>query len=75
MMANGQYVNLLCLSFFTVSIEGHTTMACPHRVVTDHGILPTSHRNTKNPIDFVFKRQLQPRIPPVSLFVRHSTVF
>jgi len=62
-------------SLSTASLEGHTTMSCPHRVVTDHGILPTSHRNTKNPIDFVFKRQLQPRIPPVSPYVFKRQTF
>ncbi|KAG7538345.1 WD40-repeat-containing domain superfamily [Arabidopsis suecica] len=59
------YIDCPMKPCFLCKMPGHTTMSCPHRVVTDHGILPTSHRNTKNPIDFVFKRQLQPRIPPI----------
>ncbi|XP_024012133.1 protein DAMAGED DNA-BINDING 2 isoform X2 [Eutrema salsugineum] len=59
------YIDCPMKPCFLCKMPGHTTMSCPHRVVTDHGILPTSHRNTKNPIDFVFKRQLQSRIPPI----------
>ncbi|CAF1891915.1 unnamed protein product [Brassica oleracea var. botrytis] len=59
------YIDCPMKPCFLCKMPGHTTMSCPHRVVTDHRILPTSHRNTKNPIDFVFMRQLQPRIPPI----------
>uniref|UniRef100_A0A1J3IUR7 UV-damaged DNA-binding protein 2 n=1 Tax=Noccaea caerulescens TaxID=107243 RepID=A0A1J3IUR7_NOCCA len=59
------YIDCPMKPCFLCKMPGHTTMSCPHRVVTGHGTLPTSHRNTKNPIDFVFKRQLQPRIPPI----------
>ncbi|KAH0937427.1 hypothetical protein HID58_004888 [Brassica napus] len=59
------YIDCPMKPCFLCKMPGHTTMSCSHRVVTDHGILPTSHRNTKNPIDFVFMRQLQPRIPPI----------
>ncbi|KAL1193126.1 Protein DAMAGED DNA-BINDING 2 [Cardamine amara subsp. amara] len=57
------YIDCPMKPCFLCKMPGHTTMSCPYRVAIDHGILPTSHRNTKNPIDFVFKRQLQPRIP------------
>ncbi|CAA7032294.1 unnamed protein product [Microthlaspi erraticum] len=59
------YIDCPMKPCFLCKMPGHTTMSCPHRVVTSHGTLPTSHRNTKNPMEFVFKRQLQPRIPPI----------
>ncbi|KFK27398.1 hypothetical protein AALP_AA8G377800 [Arabis alpina] len=59
------YIDCPMKPCYLCKMPGHTTMSCPHRIVTGHGIVPSSHRNTKNSIDFVFKRQLQPRIPPI----------
>lgn len=49
-------------------IEGHTTMTCPHRVATEFGVIPASHKNTRNALLYVFERQFKPHIPPVSPF-------
>ncbi|XP_058099653.1 protein DAMAGED DNA-BINDING 2 [Magnolia sinica] len=48
---------------FLCKKPGHTTMACPHRVATEHGIIPAPRRNTRNPLDYVFERQLSTNIP------------
>lgn len=42
-------------------------MTCPHRVATEHGVVPAPHRSAGNPIEFIFNRQLSPGIQPVSL--------
>lgn len=47
-------------------LEGHTTMTCPHRVATEHGVIPAPHKNTQNPVEFIFERQLRPGIASVS---------
>lgn len=49
--------------------EGHTTMSCPHRVATEYGVTPASHRNAGNPVEYVFERQLRPNMPHVSVFL------
>ncbi|MBA0873708.1 hypothetical protein Goshw_006097 [Gossypium schwendimanii] len=49
---------------FLCKMPGHTTMTCPHRVATEHGVVPAPHVNTQNPVEFVFERQLKPRITP-----------
>ncbi|CAN8253233.1 unnamed protein product [Cochlearia groenlandica] len=59
------YIDCPMKPCFLCKLPGHTTMSCPHRVAIDQGILKNSHRNTKNHIDFVFKRQIHPRIPPI----------
>ncbi|KAE8732348.1 Protein DAMAGED DNA-BINDING 2 [Hibiscus syriacus] len=48
-----------------LNMEGHTTMTCPHRVATEHGVIPAPHINTQNPVEFIFERQLRPRITPI----------
>lgn len=49
------------------TLKGHTTMSCPHRVTTEHGVMPAPHKNTQNPVEFIFERQLRPRITSVSI--------
>lgn len=44
---------------------GHTTMTCPHKVATEHGVVPALHRNAKNPLEFVLERQLRPQFRSV----------
>lgn len=41
-------------------------MTCPHKVASEHGVVPAPHRNTQNPAEYVFERQLVPRIRQVS---------
>lgn len=54
--------------FFCVDFgnEGHTTMTCPHKVATEHGVVQAPNRNTRSSLDYVFRRQLRPDIPAVS---------
>ncbi|GLT73345.1 hypothetical protein SLA2020_452120 [Shorea laevis] len=46
-------------------MPGHTTVTCPHRVATEHGVIPAPRRNTSNPLQYVFERQLRPGILPI----------
>ncbi|GLT81707.1 hypothetical protein SLE2022_001430 [Rubroshorea leprosula] len=56
------YIDCPMKPCFLCKMPGHTTMSCPHRVVTEHGVIPAPHRDTQNPVEFVFGRQLKPRI-------------
>lgn len=55
--------------FNNLGIKGHTTITCPHRVATEFGVVPAPPRNVHNSLEFVFERQLRPRIPKVSLLL------
>ncbi|XP_060203212.1 protein DAMAGED DNA-BINDING 2 isoform X2 [Lycium barbarum] len=46
-------------------VPRHTTVTCPHRVATEYGTVPAPRKNTTNSLEFVFQRQLQPRVPPI----------
>ncbi|KAG4167899.1 hypothetical protein ERO13_A13G224600v2 [Gossypium hirsutum] len=59
------YIDCPMKPCFLCKMPGHTTMACPHRVATEHGVVPAPHVNTQNPVEFVFERQLKPRITPI----------
>lgn len=65
----------LPLSTIYQPIEGHTTMTCPHRVATEFGVIPASHKNTRNALLYVFERQFKPHIPPVSHFLLLLVIF
>lgn len=55
------YIDCPMKPCFLCKMPGHTTMACPHRVASEHGVAPAPHRNTQNPVEYVFERQLIPR--------------
>ncbi|MCD9644522.1 DNA damage-binding protein 2 [Datura stramonium] len=59
------YIDCPMKPCFLCKMPGHTTMTCPHRVATEYGIVPAPRKNTTNPLEFVFQRQLQPRVPPI----------
>lgn len=40
-------------------------MACPHRVATEHGVIPAPRRNNQTSMDFVFERQLMVKVQKV----------
>ncbi|CAO2840836.1 unnamed protein product [Amaranthus hypochondriacus] len=40
-------------------------MTCPHRIATEHGVVPTPRKSTRHSVDFVFARQLRPRVPAI----------
>lgn len=50
---------------FLCKTPGHTTMTCPHRVATEHGVIPAPRRNTLNSFEYVHVRQYQPNIPKI----------
>lgn len=56
------YIDCPMKPCFLCKMPGHTTMACPHRVATEHGVIPAPHRNTLNPLAYVFERQIRPDI-------------
>nr|AND01145.1 putative damaged DNA-binding 2 [Linum usitatissimum] len=58
-------LGLLALILNSVIKYGHTTMSCPHRVAIEHGVVPAPRRSTHSPLDYVFQRQIMPKIPPV----------
>ncbi|CAN1809009.1 Protein DAMAGED DNA-BINDING 2 [Linum perenne] len=59
------YIDCPMKPCFLCKLPGHTTMSCPHRVAIEHGVVPASHRRTHSPLDYVFQRQLMPKIPPI----------
>ncbi|CAN0912945.1 Protein DAMAGED DNA-BINDING 2 [Linum grandiflorum] len=65
------YIDCPMKPCFLCKLPGHTTMSCPHRVAIEHGVVPAPRRSTRSPLDYVFQRQLMPKIPP--LFVVFMT--
>ncbi|KAF3641416.1 Protein DAMAGED DNA-BINDING 2 [Capsicum annuum] len=59
------YIDCPMKPCFLCKMHGHTTMTCPHRVTTDYGIVTAPRKSATNPLEFVFQRQLQPRVPPI----------
>ncbi|XP_024033790.1 protein DAMAGED DNA-BINDING 2 isoform X2 [Citrus clementina] len=57
------YIDCPMKPCFLCKMPGHTTMSCPHRVATEYGVTPASHRNAGNPVEYVFERQLRPNMP------------
>ncbi|KAJ0020433.1 hypothetical protein Pint_32559 [Pistacia integerrima] len=57
------YIDCPMKPCFLCKMPGHTTMSCPHRVAIEHGVTPAPHRNTRNALEYVFERQLRPRMP------------
>ncbi|XP_044483911.1 protein DAMAGED DNA-BINDING 2 isoform X2 [Mangifera indica] len=57
------YVDCPMKPCFLCKMPGHTTMTCPHRVAIEHGVTPAPHRNTHNTLEYVFERELRPRMP------------
>ncbi|XP_077222381.1 damaged DNA binding 2 [Tasmannia lanceolata] len=50
---------------FLCKKPGHTTFTCPHRIATEHGVIPASRRSTRTPLDYVFERQLRANVPTI----------
>ncbi|PSS09485.1 Protein DAMAGED DNA-BINDING like [Actinidia chinensis var. chinensis] len=59
------YVDCPMKPCFLCKMPGHTTMKCPHRIATEHGVIPAPHRTTHNSLDYVFERQLRPGIAKI----------
>lgn len=83
---NPKHVNLLkgrksSRSWF---LAGHTTLTCPHRIATEHGVVAALRKHSMGLVDFVHERQLRHHLPPVCIhlsaalciiFVMTLTVF
>ncbi|KAG4954969.1 hypothetical protein JHK87_040563 [Glycine soja] len=59
------YVDCPMKPCFLCKMPGHTTLTCPHRVSTEHGVVPAPRRKTCKPLDYVFERQLRPSLPSI----------
>ncbi|XP_057536342.1 protein DAMAGED DNA-BINDING 2 [Amaranthus tricolor] len=59
------YIDCPMKPCFLCKMPGHTTMTCPHRIATEHGVAPTPRKSTRHSVDFVFARQLRPRVPAI----------
>ncbi|KAM7522075.1 hypothetical protein LguiA_011977 [Lonicera macranthoides] len=59
------YIDCPMKPCFLCKLPGHTTIACPHRVATEYGVIPASHKRTHNSLEYVLERQLRPKIPKI----------
>ncbi|KAK2969188.1 hypothetical protein RJ640_025901, partial [Escallonia rubra] len=59
------YIDCPMKPCFLCKMPGHTTVTCPHRVATEYGVVPAPRKHTRNSLDYVFERQLKPRIPTI----------
>ncbi|KAH9330599.1 hypothetical protein KI387_002707, partial [Taxus chinensis] len=50
---------------FLCKQPGHTTMTCPHRIATEHGVAPAPRRYILGPFDFVYERQIRNHVNKV----------
>ena len=58
-----------------INAEGHTTVDCPHRAAMEFGVIPASRKRTNNSLDYVFERQMRPRVPSVSFLFEEFISF
>ncbi|TKY56462.1 DAMAGED DNA-BINDING 2 [Spatholobus suberectus] len=59
------YIDCPMKPCFLCKRPGHTTLTCPHRVTTEHGVVPAPRRKTCKPLEYVFERQLRPAMPSI----------
>ncbi|ONH99926.1 hypothetical protein PRUPE_6G058000 [Prunus persica] len=59
------YIDCPMKPCFLCKMPGHTTVACPHRVATEYGVVPAPHKSTRNALEYMFERQIRPRVPPI----------
>uniref|UniRef100_A0A803LXC4 Protein DAMAGED DNA-BINDING 2 n=1 Tax=Chenopodium quinoa TaxID=63459 RepID=A0A803LXC4_CHEQI len=57
------YIDCPMKPCFLCKLPGHTTMNCPHRVATEHGVIPAPRKSTRHSVDYIFERQLRPHVP------------
>ncbi|XP_004490593.1 protein DAMAGED DNA-BINDING 2 [Cicer arietinum] len=57
------YIDCPMKPCFLCKTPGHTTLNCPHRVTSEHGVIPAPRRKTSKPLEYVFERQLRNDIP------------
>ncbi|KAL3649149.1 DNA damage-binding protein 2 [Castilleja foliolosa] len=56
------YIDCPMKPCFLCKMPGHTTVTCPHRVATEYGVAPASHKRTHSSVEYVFERQLKSRV-------------
>lgn len=59
------YIDCPMKPCFLCKLPGHTTMNCPHRVATEHGVIPAPRKSTRHSVDYIFERQLRPHVPAI----------
>ncbi|KAL2898713.1 Protein DAMAGED DNA-BINDING 2 [Bienertia sinuspersici] len=59
------YVDCPMKPCFLCKMPGHTTMTCPHRIATEHGVIPAPRKSTRHSVNYVFERQLRPHVPAI----------
>ncbi|XP_052187831.1 protein DAMAGED DNA-BINDING 2 [Diospyros lotus] len=59
------YIDCPMKPCFLCKMPGHTTMTCPHRVASEHGVVPAPRKNSGSALDYVFERQLRPKVPTI----------
>ncbi|KMT19205.1 hypothetical protein BVRB_1g015970 [Beta vulgaris subsp. vulgaris] len=59
------YIDCPMKPCFLCKLPGHTTMNCPHRVATEHGVVPAPRKSTRHSVDYIFERQLRPHVPAI----------
>ncbi|PWA69615.1 damaged DNA binding 2 [Artemisia annua] len=59
------YIDCPMKPCFLCKLPGHTTVDCPHRVAMEFGVIPASRKRTNNSLDYVFERQMRPRVPSI----------
>ncbi|XAR58913.1 hypothetical protein NMG60_11014492 [Bertholletia excelsa] len=59
------YIDCPMKPCFLCKMPGHTTMYCPHRVASEHGVVPAPRRSRLNSLNYVFERQLRPNVPTI----------
>ncbi|XP_057442272.1 protein DAMAGED DNA-BINDING 2 [Lotus japonicus] len=59
------YIDCPMKPCFLCKTPGHTTLTCPHRFSTEHGVVPAPRKKTCKPFEYVFERQLRPGIPSI----------
>ncbi|XP_051131943.1 protein DAMAGED DNA-BINDING 2 [Andrographis paniculata] len=59
------YVDCPMKPCFLCKTPGHTTMNCPHRVASEHGVVPAPSKSAHSALEYVFERQLRCHVPAV----------
>ncbi|GAA0183963.1 damaged DNA-binding protein [Lithospermum erythrorhizon] len=68
------YIDCPMKPCFLCKMPGHTTMSCPHKVATEHGVVPAHRKHSNSSLGYVFERQLKSHIPAVSSILLYLTL-
>ncbi|KAF6153594.1 hypothetical protein GIB67_027461 [Kingdonia uniflora] len=59
------YIDCPMKPCYLCKMPGHTTLTCPHRVSSEHGVIPAARRKSLSTMDFVFERQIRSNSPKI----------